>query len=282
MQALSKTKRNIYFTFLSLLFVFGTPFIMLYSIGYRLGDIELLEKTGGITIVLRESGSELYIDEEYKRDTNFLQKIYFFQSIKVGTHGVRVVKDGFQEWKTEVQVYPELVSETYPLLIKEKVAFNEIPIHLGMEDELDETEVEENEEYIELQEVFEDIVYESQFEDILSYKNVLIRDNGGDFTFVWDSENKNAPYYFCGVFECRKKITVRKPTFEKITAYDFYPGRDDALVILTDSGLYAMQIDNEQRIQVFTLYNGENIDFYIENRETIYINDGELIGFLEL
>lgn len=279
---LSRRKRNIYLILLTIIFFVGTPFIVLYSIGYRFDDLELFVKTGGITVVLREPNSQIFIDEEYVRDTNFLQKTYFFQSIKTGSHTVKVQKEGFQVWQTELQVYPEFVTETFPFMVPEKVSLTEIPEFIAPENAEDEAEQEENKEFIRLTEIFEDLVYESNEFSLIEYKDVVVKDNGTDFSIFWEGSQNSAPYYFCGVFECSKRITVKKPTFERIIAHDFYPYRDDVILLLTESGLYGMQIDNEQRIQVFTLYNGKNIDFYIENNERIYIQDEETISLLEL
>ena len=281
MEILSKRKRDTYLYGLIAVFVIGAPLLVLYSIGYRFSDISLFVKTGGITIVLREQDTALFIDDEYQRNSNFFQKTYFFQNITSGEHSVKAEKEGYQPWQSFVQVYPEFVTETFPLLIPYKIPFVEIPQFNEPEEGSKKKEAISNEEYEKLLDIFV-LKQKNSSANLITYRNLSIQETTNDFTLMWEGDNREAPYYFCGVFECSNKLKIKKPYAEKVKSFDFYPLRDDGILLLTESGLYVMQIDTEQNTQLFNLYQGEKIDFYVENKDRIYIQDGGKIGYLDL
>lgn len=90
---------------------------------------------------------------------------------------------------------------------------------------------------------------------------------------VWAGKEEAIPFFFCQE-ECNDEISVFMG--ENIKRYEFFPGRDDALLILTNSGLFVVEIDNRSKANMHPIFEAENIDFRVEDNITIFIKDGDI------
>ncbi len=275
METLSKRKRQIYLITLTIIFVIGAPLLVLYSIGYRFENMRFITRTGGITVRVNEPNVSIYINNEKKRESNFFQKTYFFQSIQPGKYSVRTEKQGFFPWETKIEVYPEYVTEVYPFIIEEKTNTEDIPKFLQSGGSGAGVGYE-NKEYNDIEKRFSSINHIEKGKIAKAYKDMVAEIWNNNIIIVWNGKESSSPYYFCGFLECSKKIVV--PLLgSNVIDFDFFPYRDDVFLVLKNDGLYGLAIDSEQSIQWFPLYFGKNIKFFVEDRDTIYIKNGEEI-----
>ncbi len=279
MEPLSTRKRHTYLVILTISFLIGAPLLVGYSFGYRINKLSWIAKTGGVTVTLREPKTTIYIDGEEVRQTNFLQRNYFFQNMKPGSYRVSTEKEGFYTWQSTVTVFPEYVTGTFPLMIQENIPLFEIEQFLVQEDKDGEQISIVNDEYIEISELIATTTAATKIDNIRVFNDITATLESTGFVFEWEGNRNSAPYYFCGITDCVPSVEIPIDSSE-VLGFDFFPGREDALLVLTRAGLVVFNVDSEHHTQVFSLYSGDNIEFAVDNQD-IYIKDGQTIGRLE-
>lgn len=236
---------------------------------------------------------------------------------------VRVEKEGYHTWEKDFRIIPNLVTESQVLMLpkevqfREKLEFSELsdsnvtatgkttfnPEYTNIAELFSETlgqfEIEvatTTKKYVAgvlrtvtsttTEFVFPDFIEELDIEDIeekelLREKQKIITwlDNG-KVNVVWGGVEAAAPYFFCSV-SCAESVTLSLDSY--INYYDFMPGRDDVLVVLTQEGVFAVEIDarsSKPNIQPIML--GRGLDFRVENNNTIIVKDGEVFKEVQL
>lgn len=123
MKPLSRKIRILSGIFLGVLFVILTPLVLADSFGYhlgKLGDVLTIVKTGGIYVMSDVSGAEIYVDDEYYKDSGIFLKNTLIQGLTPNkTHKVVAHKDGRHDWVKELEVYESLVTEARLLMLEE-------------------------------------------------------------------------------------------------------------------------------------------------------------------
>lgn len=108
---------NLVFT---LIFLFGLTFATIsYSQGYRIqleksGQTVEVTKSGMLAIRSIPSSAKVYIDDSEKPITATNDTV---TNLTPGKHTVRVVKEGFEVWEKELNVYDESVTDITAVLI---------------------------------------------------------------------------------------------------------------------------------------------------------------------
>ena len=91
---------------------------------------------------------------------------------------------------------------------------------------------------------------------------------------MWGSVNNLPPHFFCDI-ECHERISLDWQ--EPIRHYEFYPNRNDVLVVLTEKGLFAVELDDRGGRTIIPLY--ENFEdpmgasFRVRNGTAIVVRD---------
>lgn len=113
-------KRRILLLICVLVFLIITPLLNFYLAGYRITKGFKITKTGGMYIYAPESGVKIYINNELKKETGFIQNGFFIQNMKPEKYSIIVAKEGFWPWKKDLNVKEEIVTETRSFLIKKQ------------------------------------------------------------------------------------------------------------------------------------------------------------------
>lgn len=74
-------------------------------------------KTGGIYISSPISGSEIFIDNNLKKQTNLLQGGVFVQNLRPNVYSALVAKEDYWPWQKNLKIEPQLVTEARAFLI---------------------------------------------------------------------------------------------------------------------------------------------------------------------
>jgi hypothetical protein len=100
----------------SIIFVFGGSFLIYYfSKGYRIDfDGRELRKTGVISVQSDPSNANLYIGG------NDLGRTPRSRTLDTGINTISVWKDGYREWKKDVEILEEKTTPVFPFLILEE------------------------------------------------------------------------------------------------------------------------------------------------------------------
>lgn len=101
----------------SIVFVFGGSFLIYYfSKGYRIDfDGRELRRTGVINVQSEPSGANFYIDGEN------LGRTPRSRTLDTGIHNVSVWRNGYREWRKDVEILEERTTPIFPFLILEDI-----------------------------------------------------------------------------------------------------------------------------------------------------------------
>jgi hypothetical protein len=94
----------------------------------------------------------------------------------------------------------------------------------------------------------------------------------GDLFALWARENDTLPYFFC-IEVCKEQLGINWG--DEILHYDFYPNRNDVVLLLTERGLYAVELDDRSERNIQIIIEEPNLDFRVEGDGTLTIFDGQ-------
>jgi hypothetical protein len=125
--------------------------------------------------------------------------------------------------------------------------------------------------------------------DILDFeklKNLIVNGkevswlDAGNINLYWTDDLISIPYYYCGSEDrvCANKITLDWK--DEIKKFVYLPGRNDAWVVLTSHGIYAVEVDGRTERNIQTIYEGQNLDFQLTETDRLIIKEGS--KFLEI
>jgi len=286
MSPLTLKKRRLYFLLFFVVFLLAIPVLLLYTSGYRIGNDLTLVKTGGVFVSAPVSGAEIYINNKLEKTTNIIQKNFFAQNLKPGTYFIFIYKDGYWPWSKELKVHEQLVSEAHSFLVPREPKLEEITKMIVKED--GSLSKDKNPVYADVLAIFSTKLSTTTIDKLTTEsgaatstvtrnKVTLIRESDAIYA-KWLGNLGEAPSAFCDEYkrQCAEKITVfSSPT--KIKTFDFYPGRNDVIVIARKNGIYAVETDT-RKIQNFALvYAGGDPDFRIGSDGNFYVKDGPTI-----
>lgn len=266
----SYKKRLIFFIFFALVFVFVMPFLILYATGYSFDFKEKigLISRGGIYVYVSEPNASVYIGNDLKKTTGFFSREVVVKSLKPQEYLVLVSHNDYWPWAKSVNVNKGEVTPLYPLLIP-KV--------------LNETELKApSAEYSQAIALFRPDPKEasSTLDVILTSRRTKVWVEENLVFAQWLSNPAAAPAYFCRTGDCTHSNVLFSPTM-KIKRFDFYPDRDDAIILTLDDGIYVTELDNRQYQNVYPIYLGKEPDFRVRNN-TVYVRDGDFLAKIDL
>jgi hypothetical protein len=110
---LSLNIKGLVVSILSTLFILGGSLSIYYfSKGYRLDFSEReIRKTGVLTVQSEPSAANLYIND------NSIGRTPRSRTLDVGTHNISVWRNGYREWKKNIEIVEEKSTPIYPFLI---------------------------------------------------------------------------------------------------------------------------------------------------------------------
>lgn len=310
MSQLSRKKRLIYFIGLTITFILVLPVVILYATGYRLGNISWFDvrRTGGIFIRAEVSGVEVQVDGVIEKKTSFFQRNFLIQDLEPGTHTLSLRVDGYHEWVKKVDVFVEKVTEINPYLVPKKTTLKPLSQYILRDGSVvtatSTSELKKitdkilNPDHVVVSTLFassssaviatssRDLFVSANFDFadkkglILNNKLVLWRE-GNDLDVEWLGNENGIPYYFCSNEVCVLKKEI--PVGSQITHFDFYPGRNNYVLVALSDGIYVYEIDDRWSAQnKAMLIPGKNLDFRISDAGVLYMKDGDAIYIADL
>lgn len=126
---MSKKTRLILLLVCIALFLAITPFIILYSMGYRFDfDGMKITATGGIYVRSMPEAENIIIDSKINKKPAFFSKDVFVQNLLPKQHSVLVKKEGYYDYQKNIEVKKNQVTKLEDiLLIKNNLAFDIMP-----------------------------------------------------------------------------------------------------------------------------------------------------------
>lgn len=285
MNPLSRNKRRAYLLFFFIVFIICVPLFILYAKGYRFNFEEAfkISETGGLYINADQSGISIYVNGEVVRKTSIVQKGIFVQSLKPGEYKVSASKDGFQTWNKIIRVFPEIVTEARSFSLKNEPILTEIPRNLNSNGLATSTVIKKNPEYDLINDLFMATTTQKSIKpisattsvDTKTIRNILVKNEDGKLHVFWTGENDAIPNYFCESDVCKSEIVINGGS--KVKSFDFFPGRDDLIIIRLENGIYVSEIDDRSPQNIQKIVLGLGYDFRVKDGSEIYLKEGAKI-----
>jgi len=123
---MTKKKRLIILLIYAVLFFAITPYIVLYSLGYRI-DVasKRIIATGGIYVKALPQGTDIIIDSKIKNKTGLFSNTVFVQNLLPKQHAVLIQKEGYHDYQKNLLVRENQVTKLENVvLFKQKMLFD--------------------------------------------------------------------------------------------------------------------------------------------------------------
>ncbi len=321
MKPLSDKLRWLLLIVLGIVFVTGTPVLIGYSKGYRLGDALNLIATGGIFIHSDIANTDVYVNNEYVKRSGTLLRNTLIQNLSPNDlYQVRVEKEGYQTWNKRLTIEPNLVTEVRVLMLPVPSAFVWTPIVATTTTSLSSSrkatstlEVATSSEHLRLAERFENsldqfeyevastsfvtvrgvriatttLVRETRYpewleriasttgfegkEQVREREGIVVWLDGGDIHGTWVHEQDETPPFFMCTTVCVKTLVL--DWSEPFLQFEFFPNKSDVVVVGTEKGIFAVELDTRSERNVHTILEGKNLRFLLDG-DTLTVFDG--------
>jgi len=118
--------RLIILSLCAVLFFTATPYIILYSLGYRIDFAKMkITATGGIYVKALPEGTEVVIDFKMNNKTGILSNAVFVQNLFPEQHNVLIKKEGYHDYKKNLTVKKnQVIKLENVILFKKNINFN--------------------------------------------------------------------------------------------------------------------------------------------------------------
>ena len=297
MDGLSQRRRWIYFITVVVIFFVMIPVLVLYSTGYRLGANFSLKQTGGIFVAVDVSGADVYINNKFVKQTSFFQKNFFLQNLNPAMYSVEVRKDGLQSWKKSLTVYEKEVTQAGSFMLPIEPKAVEITKYIETDTGASSTprliRRDENPLFPQVISLFastsqkklvtQKIVLTkatstaTTTDERIRQKMRIWKEDSAIFA-EWKGGTDSLPPFFCDGTVCKDKIVVA-PKAVQVSSFDFFPGREDVVLITVPGGVFAVEVDWRSGHNKQSVYAVSGADFRVDNNETVYIKSaGKYFG----
>lgn len=236
--------------------------------GFHKGNGFSIVRGGSITINKIDSNTKVFIDN--KERTNKIENSELkIKNIAPGMHIILVSKDGYIPWSKTIEVFEKKETIISPFMLSRNV--NGVIV------------TEADSEYYKIRsEVRSSAIPTVSNKRISTSGNIATWIEGENIIVEWLGDIDLIPQYFCIDGECTSTIEVisSKVTLRNL---DFYSDRDDVLLLSSDIGVYALEID-KRGIQNFQpLYKGTSFPiFSVNDAHSLYILDGTILFIVNI
>src|SRR3989344_3718181 len=112
----------------AVLFLVATPYILLYSLGYKIDFAKRkIVATGGIYVKALPQGVDIIIDAKIKNKTGVIFNSVFVQNLLPAIHNVAIKKDGYFDYTKNLEVKENEVAKLeHVILFKKDTAFDAV------------------------------------------------------------------------------------------------------------------------------------------------------------
>ncbi|MEI7480006.1 MAG: PEGA domain-containing protein [bacterium] len=266
-----------------MIFIIGSPILILLARGDSFGTGFTFLQTGGIYLDSIISGSKIYLNDEDLGGVSFFQHSNFIRNLKPNkTYDLRVEKSGYNTWYGKLTVKPNKVERAKVFMLPKNIVWDEISKKIPSSTNSSTTKILEksNPEYTKIFDLF---LKQNKFTSTSSTSTVSVQKkitldyaSSSEIRVMWNGKVESAPEYFCLNEDCLNKISVYKHN-KNIVKADFIPNYNDAIIFSDENNLYATDLWPNSVKTPQVLYSTSSINFLTEE-DYIYIQVGNYIG----
>jgi len=227
---------------------------------------------------------EIYVNNELVRRTSIVQKSIYVSDLKPALYEIRVAKEGMHPWNKMLEVFPEIVTEARSFLVRSKPLLVEVPRYFdaqrGIATSSARSDYVKNPEFEALNILFlppavKTIpIGKATTSPDKTLIGLLIKNEAGKLLVTWAGSKDSIPNYFCESDVCKSMITIS--TASRILSFDFFPGRDDLLLLQLENGIYVSEIDDRSPQNVMPIVSGLGYDFKVKDGRIYIKKDGKI------
>jgi|SRR3989344_2314674 len=125
---MTKKIRLIIFYVCAVVFFIIAPYIIIYSLGYRIDfEQKKLVTTGGIYVRALPQGADVIVDSKISNRISLLSPTVFVQNLLPKQHSILIKKEGYFDYKKNLKVEEKEVARLERvILFKKDIVFNEL------------------------------------------------------------------------------------------------------------------------------------------------------------
>lgn len=293
--------RLAYFLLFVVVFIIGIPILVFYSAGYTIDETFNLSIRGGIYVYTPEPDTSVFIGNELKNTSGFFNKEILVGGLKPDQYTVLATNEDFWPWAKIVTVRRGEVEALFPFLVPKVVDAEEILANTSDYREILEV-------FAEKRELLASAVSKTPAKmngavatgttathETITRRQVEVWLDNDTLFARYLGRDDAAPNYYCYTVttdpknilgelreeeECSDPIRVFESSVP-IRTFDFYPYRDDAIIVALDNGIYAIETDFRSYQNFYPLFRGENPDFRVYKNQ-VYVKDGAYVAVLDL
>ncbi|MEK7576002.1 MAG: hypothetical protein AAB491_02905 [Patescibacteria group bacterium] len=268
-------KRRVILIICIIVLIIIIPAVILYNYGYRINSKFQIVQTGGLYIWSPVRDAKIIIDNKEK-SFGIFNKDVLLQSLMPKTYSVAVIKEGYWPWFKNLEVKERLVTEARSFLVPINPNGEIIP--------LEQSNVDQN---ADIMKEFKKIInipkkFKNEEEKKLFFSRFTKDEKGrlwwepekNEVRIEWLGKEDTIPYYFCLETGKCNMDTVIINTISAIRNVDFYPGRKDVIIMASQNGVFAVEIDGRGNRNVQPIYKGKEPSFITyKDMNPIYILD---------
>jgi hypothetical protein len=253
-------------------FVVMVPALVLYASGYRFSSVQGesgLVPMGALSITVPDRPATLFVDGNAVAEPGLFADSFFIRNVYPGIHTLDIVASGTIPWHREVYVMPTKVAYAFPFMVAQEPVASRLTTASSS--------------YASVSKAFAssspvNVATSSVSAHIRGDVAVWIED-GHTVLVEWRGNTSEIPYFFCSVADakelCLNQIFIAIKA--EVLSVDFFPGRDDVLALVTNQGVFALEVDGRSERSLLPLYMGKNTKalisegrIYIKNMSGIF------------
>ncbi|MBP6858683.1 MAG: hypothetical protein KBC33_02540 [Candidatus Pacebacteria bacterium] len=255
-------------------FLVMVPALILYASGYRFSSVQGesgLVPMGALSVAVPDRPATLFVDGQAVAEPGLFADSFFLRNIHPGVHTLDVVASGTMPWHREVYVMPTKVAYAFPFILPTEPKIQQL--------------TNASSSYAVVVKTFAssspvNLATSSDSAHVRSNVAVWIED-GHTVLVEWRGSDSETPYFLCSVVDAQELCLEQTFIVIKsmVLSVDFFPGRDDVLVLTTDQGVFALEVDNRTERTLLPLHVAKNAQALVSNGR-IYVKDAK--GIFEL
>jgi hypothetical protein len=307
--------RQLYFICFALIFAISVPLVVLYSLGYRVGQGFRPVKTGGLMVAQVPVRADVYLDSVLIDSASFFKSQVFVSGLTPKTYEVKVVKEGSLTWNKTVKVKEQKVSLEPVFLIPENLELVEIPqfelvtvstttqsVGQGTTTPKVQKRVATSsplvrEEYLTIKNLFATTTATTTvalkgvgatsstttLPTILARKDgVVIFERGDTLIARFEESLESAPEQFFDESGVPAREIVLGRVFASAREVTFLPKRLDVVLITLPSGVYIQDVRTNPVHVLVPLYEVPGSHVRLDDEGRLFLKDGDKLFSFEL
>lgn len=281
-----KIRRIIYISFI-IIFIILSSGAIFYTSGYRYHfKKETIQKNGGMILEFKPKEVKIYINNEFKRKTNFWENSFKMTNLLPGEYSIKIEKDNCHSWGKKIKIESEKINFVKNIVLFKK---QNLPKIIFEKENIEIFQIPNKNKLLICQtnnNISSFKIYDEKTEQILDAPNLKINNienvklnfslNGNKVIFFEDDKNYIYDFNQQKLFNLENKISknikIKKPHWDE-------NDKNNVFFLNQDNKIFQLNLFDYKPEKIFSLK--EQItkinNFYVDKNEIYLITQNSLI-----